>query len=112
MINLSKKNLFEIPNTAGSIVAMLLSIPTYMIILLGTDMIAQGAAYAAYTLMLPTLFFYRFKIMITKQLIIFGLLFYLAWLIPNFYLISTGSLESYLISVPVLLFQALKLLLM
>jgi O-antigen ligase len=109
MINLNKKNLFEIPNTAGSIVAMLLSIPTYMIILLGTDIITQGAAYMAYTLMLPTLFFYRFKIMITKQLTIFGLVFYAAWLIPNFYLISTGSLESYLISVPVLLFHAVVL---
>ena len=107
---MNKKSLINIPNTIESLMALILVIPAYMIILLGTDQVTQGAAYALYGLM-PVALLLRghHKMVPTKFLISYWIIFLLAWLLPNIYNISTGSLESYLISIPVLTFHVVVL---
>ena len=105
----SKHIFLQISSTPESLIALLVTLPAYMLIVLGTDMITQGAAYALYALIPVVLYKNNQPITLSKRFLMVWGIFLSAWLIPNLYLMSTHSLESYLIDKKVLAFHALAL---
>ena len=105
-----KDNLITIPNNEASWIAISLAIPSYLIVLIGTAPILQGAFYLIYLIGIFFIWQRRQHENYSTIFITTSLIFITAWIAPNVVTKYSGRIESEMISLPTLVYHVIVLL--
>ena len=98
-------DLIRIRNTEASWIALILAIPSYLIVLIGTSAVLQGCFYLLYLVGLGFVWQRQQQLHLSPKFVLTTLIFFSAWIIPNLYVVRSGRLESELLSLPVLFYH-------
>jgi len=98
-------NLITIPNTEQSWLALVLAIPCYLIVLIGTSPVLQGCFYLMYLVGLYFIWSRRQQHQFSASFILTAIIFLLLWVAPNLVTKTSGRLESDMLSLPILIYH-------
>ena len=98
-------DLIRIRNTEASWIALILAIPSYLIVLIGTSAVLQGCFYLLYLVGLGFVWQRQQQLHLSPKFVLTTLIFFSAWIIPNLYVARSGRLESEMLSLPVLFYH-------
>ena len=105
MLRDKKSDLIRILNDESTWLAIALAAPSYLITLIGTEPILQGFFYLTYLIGLYFLNTNNNLKYFSKNFIIFCLLFFLSWFVPNIITFFSGRIESEFLSLPTLFYH-------